>query len=78
MSQIKVKPGDVPLPTEVLETAIVDLASAMHKLSASRLKREVIVTLLHDNSKIAKGTIRIILNNLDQLEALFLKPKAKP
>jgi hypothetical protein len=69
------KSGTEPLPTEVLETAIADLAAAMRKLNASRLKRETIIALLHDNSKVAKGTIRVILNNLDNLEALFLKPR---
>jgi hypothetical protein len=58
---------------EVMAQAIVDIAKGMKALSASRLKRETIVILVHDQSKIAKGTIRVVLNNLEALEKEYLK-----
>lgn len=67
-----------PEPAEVMEKAILDMAAGMRKLNDTRLRRETIVTLLHDNSKVAKRDIRLVLNNLDDLEGIFLKPKIKP
>lgn len=65
-----------PTQAELLETAIVELAAAMRKLNATRLKRETIVTLLHDNSKLPKRDIRVLLDHLGNLEDVFLKPKS--
>lgn len=67
--------AEEPVPAEVMETEVLELAKAFKKLSSTRLKREAIITLLADTSKVAKGTIRIILNCLDQLEHLYLNPK---
>lgn len=77
MSKPKVvpKPGDEPAAPEIIEAAIIELAAGMKKLNATRLRRETIITLLHDNSKVAKRDIRLVLNNLDDLEGIFLKPK---
>lgn len=61
------------VPFEVMAGAIADIGSAMKKLSQSRLKREVIVTLIKDRSGYSKRMIEIILNNLEQLEELYLK-----
>lgn len=71
------KPGTDPQPVEIIETAIIDLAAGMKSLNASRLKYETIVTLLHANSSVPKSSIRLILNNLSDLEAIFLKPGVK-
>ncbi|HEY4356016.1 MAG TPA: hypothetical protein VGN16_09735 [Acidobacteriaceae bacterium] len=69
------KPGSDPAPVELIESAIIDLAAGMKKLTATRLKRETIVVLLHEASNVGKPAIRAILNSMDQLEATFLKPK---
>lgn len=68
-------PGDEPAPAEIIERAIIDLAAGMKALDSSRLKRETIVTLLHASSGVGKPHIRLILNNLADLESTFLKPK---
>ncbi|CAM9720545.1 unnamed protein product, partial [Phaeothamnion confervicola] len=70
-----VKPAGEELPVEILITAIVEVAAAMKKIDRSRLRREALVTLIHDSSKIGKPQIRLVLNNLAELEKLFLKPK---
>jgi hypothetical protein len=69
------KAGDEPLPVEVIERAVVELAAGMKRLNDTRLKRETIVALLHDTSGIGKRQIEVILNCLDRLEQLYLKPK---
>lgn len=70
-----VKEGDEPQPVEIIEQAIMDLAAGMKRLNASRLRREAIVLLLHDASKVGKPDIRAILDSMDRLEDIFLKPR---
>lgn len=64
-----------PEPAEVIASAIVEIANGMKKLNSTRLKRRAIVTLIHENSKIGRGDIEIVLNNLEALEQTWLKPK---
>lgn len=65
----------VPMPpVEEVAQAIVDIAAGMKKLSASRLKREAIVLLLHEMSKVGKPAIRSILNDLARMDSYWLKP----
>lgn len=65
------------IPTEVLATAIVEISAAMKKIDAGRLKREALVLLIHANSGVGKPDVRLVLNNLEALEAIWLKPAAK-
>jgi siroheme synthase len=64
-----------PFTSEMMEKAIVELATAARQLMMSRLKQETIVVLLHDQTKISKRTIRTILENLQTLEETYLKPR---
>lgn len=59
-----------------IEAAIIEVAAAMKMINATRLKRATIVALIHDKSNIPKKTIEMVLNNLDDFENLWLKPKA--
>ena len=63
-------------PADVVAANIVEISKAMSKLNDSRLKREAVVTLIHDSSKVSKKTIRLVLNNLEALETTWLKPVA--
>jgi hypothetical protein len=58
---------------EAIAKAIEDIAKGMRSLDQSRLKRETIIILIHDQSKVAKKTIRVVLNNLKNLESDWLK-----
>lgn len=64
-----------PVPAEIIATAIEQIAAAMRALNQTRLKRRAVVALIHDQSKVNKKTIEIVLNNLAELEADWLKPK---
>lgn len=77
MSRVKVMAaeGEDPQPAAIMERAIMDLAAGMKRLDSSRLKREAIVLLLHDASRVGKPDIRRILDCMGDLEKLFLKPK---
>lgn len=59
-----------------IEAAIIEIAAGMKMMNATRLKRSTIVALIHDKSNVPKKTIELVLNNLDDFENLWLRPKA--
>jgi hypothetical protein len=73
--KIKIMQPEEPIPAEVIATAIVNIAESMLKLNSTRLTRRAIVTLIHENSGVARKTIEVVLNNLEQLEETWLKRK---
>lgn len=68
-----IKAGEGPQPIEILQSSIVALANAFEAFEKTNLKQDVIITLLHDTSKIPKRDIKIILNCLSELKSLYLK-----
>lgn len=76
MRKEKVKiviPKDDPVPTEVIAQSIIEISNAMERLSNTQLRREALVVLIHDRSKISKSVINIVLNNLESLKKTWLK-----
>ncbi len=71
---VKVKQPEPPIGVEVIASAIAEIDAAMKKIRETRLTRGAIVALIADRSKLGKGTIEIVLNNLDELEKDWLKP----
>lgn len=67
--------GPEPIAAEIIAQSIADIAEGMRKIANTRLTRRAIVTLLHENSKVPRGQIELVLNNLEDLDAIFLKPK---
>ncbi len=68
-------PPTPEVPAEIIATAIAQIAEGMKALNNSRLSRRAVVVLIHDQSKISKRQIEIVLNNLTDLEADWLKKK---
>ncbi len=67
-------PAPAPeIHTEILATAIAQIAESMVRINATRLTRKAIVVLIHDQSKLPKKSIEIVLNNLTDLEKDWLK-----
>lgn len=66
--------GEEPLAVEIIEQSIVEIARAMKAINDTRLSRAAIVTLIHARSGVAKGAIELVLNNLEQMEKIWLKP----
>ncbi len=58
-----------------LATAIQHISRSMKTLNESRLKRDTLVLLLHTKSRVAKRDIELVLNNLERLEEIWLKPE---
>lgn len=78
MARVVVKQTpDKEVPVEIIASAIVDIGAAMRKLNASRLSREALVILISHASKVGQRDVRTVLDNLDQLESHWLKPKKK-
>lgn len=69
------KPGE-EIPAEIIAADIVAISEGMRKLNNSRLKRDAVVTLIARSSNVARSTIEIVLNNLEELERTWLKPAA--
>lgn len=65
------------VPVEIFEQSIVEMAKAMKKLSETRLKQDALVTLIARTTGESRGSIESVINCLDMLEELYLKPKKK-
>lgn len=65
------------VPVEILAQSIADIGTAMKRLSGSRLKKEALVVLVSDATGISKRQVTFVLNALDDLENLYLKPKKR-
>ncbi len=68
-------PRNDPSSAEKIANDIAAIAGALRTMDESRLTRRAIVALIHDNSRIPKKQIEIVLNNLESLEATWLKVK---
>lgn len=77
-TKLIVKQPDPPseaVAAEVIATSIVKIAEGMKAIGQTRLSQKAIVTLIHAQSKVARRDIEIVLNNLQDLERDWLKPK---
>lgn len=63
------------LPAKVLAESIAAIARGVKALNQTRLKRRAVVALIHDQSKLSKRDIELVLNNLEELENDWLKPE---
>jgi len=78
MKNIKVvKDEENEIPVEIIEQSIVDIAAAMKRISASRLNRAALVTLLAFDTKLARHKVETVLRSLDRLGENYLNPKKK-
>lgn len=62
--------------SERLGREIKMLSRSFKKMANQGLKRETLVLLLHDTSRVGKQNIREILKAFDKLEENYLKPEA--
>ena len=61
------------IPAEIIAQSIVKIAKSMEAIGKTRLTRKAIVVLIHDQSKVSKRTIELVLNNLEAMEQVWLK-----
>lgn len=76
-SPIKIVPaeGNEPLPVQIIEDSIVEIARAMKAINNTRLTRKALVILIHHHSRISQKDIEVVLNNLELMESIWLKKK---
>ncbi len=60
---------------ELVAQAIVEISMSMQRINNSRLKQETVIELIHAHSKVARRDIRLVLNNLSELQNIWLKPE---
>jgi hypothetical protein len=63
------------IPVEILAQSIADISAGMKKLKASKLNDKALVLLIQDASKVSKTDINSVLEALENLERIYLKPK---
>jgi len=66
--RIRVTKSDPPESKQVLAKAIVDIGRAAKRLHLSGLNQKGVIALLHDGTKVPKGTIKTVLDGMRQLE----------
>lgn len=69
--------NDDDVPVEILAENIQAISEGMTKLRSGRLNERALLVLLRDATNLPMKDIRYVLNALDQLESLYLKPKPK-
>ena len=68
--------GVQQIPAELIANAIIEIQKSMNEINKTRLSRKAIVTLIHAHSSVPKKQIELVLNNLDSLAHIWLKPSA--
>lgn len=71
---IKIKKNEEkPESKEILAEAIIRIGEAMEKLTKSGLNKRAIVALIHDQTKLGKGDIEVILDALTRLKGWYCR-----
>lgn len=60
-----------PIAAEVMAKAIIDISRATQAILSAGLKYETIVTLVHANSGVPKRDVRLVINNLSEMQAIW-------
>lgn len=62
-----------PVERNVLAQSIVDISKALRSLTSSGLTRRAVIALVHDLApSVGKSTIRVVLEQLGELERQFV------
>jgi hypothetical protein len=67
------KNADKPETTEVLAESVIRIGEAMDKLKASGLNEKAIITLVHDDTKVAKRDIKIVFDSLRLMRGWYCR-----
>jgi hypothetical protein len=72
MSKIKVvQDPEKEIPKEILAKAIVRISESFAELKKSGVNEKGIIALIHDDTKISKTEIRLMLNSLSTLSTTY-------
>lgn len=65
------------MPTEVIAESILEISKGMKQLHAGKLNEKALTVLLCHSTGFGAGTVRTVLQALDELEAQYIKKKEK-
>lgn len=69
---MKVKQNpDKPIEKEVLAESIVKISSAFKALQKSGLNEKAIIVLVHDQTKLPKRDIQLVIDSLAELQQAY-------
>lgn len=71
-----VKSEEAPESTELLAQSIIQVSDGFQKIMNGSLGQRALIVLLHDGiggSKISKGQIKLVLDNMPRLKAWYIK-----
>lgn len=71
-----VKNEEAPESTELLAQSIIQVSDGFQKIMNGSLGQRALIVLLHDGiggSKISKGQIKLVLDNMPRLKAWYIK-----
>lgn len=61
------------LPVEVLQRHIKQISESTQKMLEGGLKKETIILLIHDHTKIARGKVEQVLDSMASLKEKYCK-----
>lgn len=70
---VKLIKSTPPESKEILAEAIIRISESFAKLSASGLNRDAIMVLIHDQTKISKRDIKLVLDSLTRLRGWYCR-----
>lgn len=66
-----------PNEFDLMVKAVERISVSMRKLTESRVHRDLILALIHEDTKLSKKIIGQVLDSWGDLERKYLKPKTK-
>lgn len=69
----KIVKSDPPESKEMLASAIVKISEGFTALQSSGLNHDAIIVLLHDQTRLPKRDIKLVLNGLRKLRAWYCR-----
>lgn len=71
------QPDADEIPTEVLAQHIQQVSESMAQINRGRLKKDTIILLIHDITKLPRRDIKKVLDACEVLGNVYVKPKGK-
>jgi hypothetical protein len=68
-----VQDAEKPVEVSVLAQSIVDISAAAKRLAQSGLSRKAVVILLAHHCGLGQGTVKAVLDGIEELQATYLK-----
>lgn len=72
--QIKQNPDDL-IPVVVLAREIESICAGVRRLCAGRMNDRALLLLIQHSSKVSAKSLRAVIDGIENLERLYLRPK---